>query len=189
MKLLGTPSTVHGRALAALGLAACLGAWAGAYVTAAGAPTPDAAPAAFQQSEDQLKFTRSGRMLLVYQMAAANANGFALTWRTIKDELTKMNDPALTSFARSLDIQRVETEPNADAIFVFHLNPVSTTYSYHPVTLLFETLKENPDTPGVGLSYDQAMELFTQIEKAQAVSWWLSPIDASARRVTSGSLR
>jgi len=75
----------------------------------------------------------------------------------------------------------VETTPGADAIFGFHLNPVSTAYSYHPVTLLFETLKEDPEVPDVGFTYDEAMELFKKVEKAQAVPWWLSPIDARGR--------
>jgi hypothetical protein len=167
MRSLSYSSARIWRAVVGLGLVACLGASAGASV----GPRPP------QQNDDPLKFTRSGRMLLVYQVTAADAQNFSLTWRTIKDLLAKKGDPALAAFAKSLDIQRVETEPGADAVFVFHLNPVSTTYSYHPVTLLFKTLAEDPAAPGVGLTYDQATELYDKIKGATAATWWLSAVN------------
>lgn len=164
------------KSLIGLALAIALGVSVAASVASGPPQTTTPAPAAAQQKEDPLKFDRAGRMLLVYQVPAAEAQDFALTWRTIKDELTKLNDPGLTAFSASLDIQRVQGEPGADAVFVFDLDPVSTTYSYHPVTLLFETLKENPETPGVGLTYDQATALFEKVKNANATTWWLSPV-------------
>ena len=165
------------RAFVGLVLAVGLGASSAASVAPASPWIPAGEPVVRQQETDPLKFDRPGRMLLVYQVPAAEANDFALTWRTIKEHLAKMNAPGLAAFSKSLDIQRVETEPGADAVFVFDLDPVSTTYSYHPVTLLFETLKESSDAPGVGLTYDQATELFAKVKNANAATWWLTSID------------
>jgi len=176
MMVRATASRSSWRAAVGLGLAACIGAATVAAVAPAPTPTP-ALDRVARQAADPLKFTRSGRMLLVYQVAPDKAEDFVLTWRTIKDLLAKTNDPGLTAFSRSLRIDRVETVPGADAVFLFDLDPVSTTYSYHPVTLLFETLAEKPDQPGVGLTYAQATELYEKVKEANASTWWLSSID------------
>jgi hypothetical protein len=179
MELSGFLSAASRRVFVAVGLAACLGASVG---LAAQDPVQQTAPPAQQQppaQEDGFKFNTPGRVLFVWQVRPAEVRNFTLAWQTIKTELRKMGDPSLTSLADSINILQVELPPGGPAaILLFDLNPVSTTHTYNPVTLLFETLKATEDKPGVGLSYEQATEIFEQIKNAyvEATPWPLTPV-------------
>ena len=178
MKLSGTVSATSWRVLVAVAIAAFLGVSVGASARPqAATPGPGTEPAA-QSQDDPLKFSRAGRMLIVYQLKPGVESDFALAWRTIKDHLGRMGDPALSSFAQSLNIHRIETPAGGPAIFIFDLDPVSTVYSYNPVTLLYETLKEDEANPGLGLSYDQATEIYDKIKDAYTsiTPWPLTPV-------------
>jgi hypothetical protein len=167
MNVSGTLSAASRRMLVASGVAVFLSVSVGASSRMAGPEAPKAPTGALkalqQQEEDQLKFTRSGRMMILWQIAPGRDQDFLLAWRTIKDNLTKMGDPAKTAFANGINILRVETPPGGEAIFLFDLDPVSTAFSYNPVTLLFETLKQDEANPDVGLTYDQANEIYQKI--------------------------
>lgn len=167
MDVSGTVSAASRRMVVALGLAVFLSVSVGASSRTAESETPKAPTGALKalqdQEQDDLKFTRSGRMMILWQIKAGRDQDFLLAWRTIKDSLVKMGNPAMASFANGISILKVETPPGGEAIFLFDLDPVSTAYSYNPVTLLFETLKEDEANPGVGLTYDQANEVYEKI--------------------------
>lgn len=176
MELSGFLSAASRRVFVAAGLAACLSASVG---LAAQDPAPQTAAPAQQpaQQEDGFKFDTPGRVLFVWQIRPAEVRNFTLAWQTIKAELRKMGDPSLTALADSINILQVGLPPGGPtAILLFDLNPVSTTHTYNPVTLLFETLKATEDKPGVGLSYEQATEIFEQIKNAyvEATPWPLT---------------
>lgn len=180
MDLSGSVSAASRRMVVAVGLVALLGASLNVSVLAQEAPAQDPAPqAAAPAQADPLKFSRSGHVIILYQIKLASVADFELAWRTIKGELVKMGDPALAAFAQSIKILRVETPPGVGpAIFLFDLGSVSNTYSYNPVTLLYDTLKADEAKPGIGLSYDQATEIYDKIKDAyEAITpWFLSSV-------------
>jgi hypothetical protein len=176
MKVSGTVSAASRRVITAVALAAVLG---GSVAVAAQDPGQQTAAPAQQQAppeEDQFKFERPGRVIILWQVKTAQASNFVLAWQTIKAELEKMGDPALTQLADGINVLRVELPPTApNQIFLFDIASVSTTHSYNPVALLYETLKESEEKPGVGLDYDRATELFEHIKGSlvdQGISFW-----------------
>jgi hypothetical protein len=120
-------------------------------------PQQAAAPA----QEDPLKFNRDGRVLILWEILPGREMDFELSWRTIKEHLKTTGNAELSQFADGIRILKHETVPG---LYMFDLNPPSKTYSYNPVTLLYETLKEDPAKPGIGLTYDQATEIYDKIK-------------------------
>ena len=174
MNVSGTLSAASRRVVVALGLAVFLSLSSGTWAQGPAAEEPVEQEA----QADPLKFSRGGRMFIVYQIKAGMDQDFVLAWQTIKDHLMKMGDSALSQFAQGINILKVDTPAGGDAIYIFDLNPASTTYSYNPVTLLYETLAENPEKPGVGLSYDQATEIYDKIKDSynSITPWPLTPV-------------
>lgn len=172
MELSGVLSAASRRVIGAVGLAAILAASAG---LAAQEPAQQQ-PAAAQ--EDPLKFAQAEHRIIVWLIKPDQASNFSLAWQTIKAELKKMGDPGLTAFADSIKILRVDSAPGEEVTFLFDLNPASTSYSYNPVTLLYTTLAENADKPGVGLTYDRATEIYGQIKDAYTniVPWRVTEV-------------
>jgi hypothetical protein len=173
MDLSGILSATSRRLFVALGLATFLSVSAGASALNLEEAAP---PPASQDQADPLKFTRGGRMIILWQIKPGKEQDFLLVWRTIKDHLSKMGDPGLAQFGQTLNLLKVEGPPGGASTYLFDLESVSTTYSYNPVTLLYETLKEDPEKPGVGLSYDQATEVYDKFKDVydQIIPWPLT---------------
>lgn len=163
MELSGVLSAASRRVIGAVGVAAFLSA--SVALAARESPAPVMQDQAAQA--DAFKFNTPGRVFILWEIKPDQVSNFTLAWRTIKDELRKMGDPSLTQLADSINILQVSTPAGAQsAVFLFDLNPVSTTHTYNPVTLLYETLKEDAAKPGVGLTYERSTEIFELIKGA-----------------------
>jgi hypothetical protein len=191
MELSVSLSAVRRRAVLAAGLAGLLCAASGVRASqplvdvsslgeielAAQDPAPQQ-PAA--QQADPLKFTHDGNMLLIWQIKPDRAADFELGWKTIKEALAANANPDIKAFGDSFTVSKVNLPAGAPTVmYVFQLMPVSKTYSYNPVTLLFTTLKApagdpaatTPPPPPPGTFTDaQAREVFDKINGS-----WIDP--------------
>jgi hypothetical protein len=161
------------RPLVAIGLASALASTG--VGTESGGLRQDPAPAAQQQQADPLKFSHDGALLLVWQIKPDRAEGFEQAWMTIRQALAKHQNADIRAFGESWSIHKVEAISPQSVIYIFHLNPVSKTYSYNPSPLLFETLKAPTPDPGAAtppanppgtFSYDEAKAIFDKINGA-----------------------
>jgi hypothetical protein len=147
-------------------------------------PPPAGQPAQPQQA-DPLKFTHSGDLILLWQIKPDRTADFESAWQEIRGALAKNPNPDLQAFGKSFTVQKVNTPQGGPSIYVFVTQPVSTTYSYNPVTLLFETLKAPapdpnaaagtpPPAPPPGtFNYEQAQAIFKKLEGAyEAITPW-----------------
>ena len=128
---LGSWSASSRRTFIAVGVAVMLSAASGLKAQQAAAP---AAP------PDPLKLTGEF-VVLVNQVKAEKAADFESAWATIKDKLTKSDNPELKAQGEGMKIYKVDlpaaTTPGAAVVYLFLLNPPSKTQSYDPTQILF----------------------------------------------------
>lgn len=110
---------------------------------------------------DPLKFASASPVILGWQVKADKTKDFEDFWAGLKAVLAKSEmTPELKAFGESLNkIYKVNVPPFADAggnqvvIYLFHLDPPSTTLSYNPVAVLYtdpnglRAALENPKMP------------------------------------------
>jgi hypothetical protein len=140
--------------------------------------TPPAGQAPQPAQADPLKFTHTGDMILLWQIKPDRTADFESAWSSIRGALTKNENADIQAFAKSFSISKVQTPAGGPSIYVFIAQPVSTTYSYNPVTLLFETLKAPgpdpkaaagtppPAQPPGTFTYEEAQAIFKKLEGA-----------------------
>jgi hypothetical protein len=110
------------------------------------AQTPPAQPppqTAKPEEADPLKLKGDVPVLIVNQIDAAKTAEFEAAWAAIREKLSKSQKPELKAFADSLGKMYKVTLPDAQAspvaIYVFLVDQPSTTQSYHPVKVLYES--------------------------------------------------
>ena len=148
-------------------------------------PTPQAQQPAQPQQADPLKFTHTGDLILLWQIKPDRTADFESAWSSIRGALAKNPNADLQAFAKSFTISKVNTPQGGPSIYVFVCQPVSTTVSYNPVTLLFETLKAPapdpnaaagtppPPAPPGTFTYEEAQAIFKKLEGAyEAITPW-----------------
>jgi hypothetical protein len=165
-----------------LGVAALLAAGVSARVLQ---DPPPAGQAQAPAQKDQLKFSHSGDMILLWQIKPDRTADFESAWSEIRGALAKNPNADLQAFAKSFAVHKVQTPPGGPSIYVFIMQPASSSYSYNPVTLLFETLKAPtadpnaaagtppPAQPPGTFTYEQAQVIFKKLEGAyEAITPW-----------------
>jgi hypothetical protein len=104
-------------------------------------PPAQAAPAAAQ--DDPLKFKGDLPVLIVNQIAGDKAADFEAAWAAIKEKLLKSDKPEHKAFAETLNkMYKVSIDPaqsSGMAIYIFQIDQPSSTQSYHPVKVLYES--------------------------------------------------
>src|SRR5262245_35426953 len=151
MTLSGTRPAASWRAFGAVGLAALVCVVIGVHAQTpppppaqnppAQQPPAQQPPAAAQ--DDPLKLKGDGPVLIVNQIAADKAADFEAAWAAIREKLAKSDKPELKAFGETLSklykVNLPAAESGGLAIYVFQVDQPSTTQSYHPVKVLYET--------------------------------------------------
>jgi hypothetical protein len=156
MTLSGTRPAAGWRAFGAVGLAALLCVVSG--VNAQTPPPPPAQnppaqnppaqqPPAQQQpaagQDDPLKLKGDQPVLIVNQIAGDKAADFEAAWAAIREKLLKSDKPEVKALGESLSklykVNLPAAESGGLAIYVFQVDQPSSTLSYHPVKVLYET--------------------------------------------------
>jgi hypothetical protein len=106
-------------------------------------PPAQQPPAQAKPEDDPLKLKGDLPVLIVNQIAGDKTAEFEAAWAAIKEKLLKSQKPELKAFADSLNRMYKVTLPpdpaNPIAIYVFLVEQPSSTQSYHPVKVLYES--------------------------------------------------
>ena len=123
------------------------------------------------EAPDQLLFKTTSPIILINQINQAKAADFESAWADIRAAFAKVTDPQLQAFAQTLnslykvDLPPAPTQQGGQAVvYIFEIETPSTTVSYNPVKILFETLHKQA---GV-LTYDEAMAIHKKLDGAYA---------------------
>ncbi|MGE5835773.1 MAG: hypothetical protein ACM4AI_14920 [Acidobacteriota bacterium] len=146
MTLSGTRPAASWRAFGAVGLAALLCVVSG--VNAQTPPPPPAQNPPAQQppaaaQDDPLKLKGDQPVLIVNQIDGAKAADFEAAWAAIREKLLKSDKPEVKALGESLGklykVNLPADQSGGLAIYVFQVDQPSSTLSYHPVKVLYET--------------------------------------------------
>jgi hypothetical protein len=139
--------------------------------------TPAAPP---PQQEDILKFSSgSSPALILFQITAEKAADFESAWTMLKEAFAKVTDADAKAFGDTLaklyklDQPPIETPGGKAVIYVLQLDSPSTTHSYNPVKIIYETLWKN-GAEGAPLKREEADAIYKKIEGKvfQNISPW-----------------
>src|SRR5262245_61197082 len=152
MTLSGTRPAASWRAFGAVGLAALLCVVIGVNAQTPPPPPPQTPPPAqnppAQQpaagaQDDPLKLKGDQPVLIVNQIDGAKAADFEAAWAAIREKLAKSDKPEVKALGESLSkLYKVNLPPDQSgglAIYVFQVDQPSSTLSYHPVKVIYET--------------------------------------------------
>lgn len=138
--------------------------------------TPPAAPA----QEDILKFSSSAApALILFQITAEKTADFESAWGMLKEAFAKVTDADAKAFGDTLnklyklDQPPIDTPGGKAVIYVLQLDSPSTTHSYNPVKIIYETLWKN-GAEGAPLKREEADAIYKKIEGKvfQNISPW-----------------
>jgi hypothetical protein len=134
-------------------------------------PPPQQAPAPPPEAPDQLLFKTSSPLILINQINQAKTADFESAWADIRAAFAKVTDPELQAFAQTLsnlykvDLPPAPTQQGGQAVvYIFEIETPSTTISYNPVKILFETLHKKAEV----LTYEEAMAIHKKFDGAYA---------------------
>ena len=153
MTLSGTRPAASWRAFGAVGLAALLCVVSGVNAQTPPQNPPAQNPPAQQppaqdkpaaaQPDDPLKLKGDQPVLIVNQIAGDKAADFEAAWAAIREKLLKSDKPDVKALGESLGkMYKVNLPPDQSGglvIYVFQVDQPSSTLSYHPVKVLYET--------------------------------------------------
>jgi hypothetical protein len=158
MTLSGTRPAASWRAFGAVGLAALLCVVSGVNAQTPPPPPPTQTPPPAQnppaqqppaqqqpaaEQNDPLKLKGDQPVLIVNQIAGDKAADFEAAWAAIREKLLKSDKPDVKALGESLSklykVNLPAAESGGLAIYVFQVDQPSSTLSYHPVKVLYET--------------------------------------------------
>lgn len=130
------------------------------------APRPAAAQ---EQAPDPLKFSATTSVLLINQIKAESAKGFEEAWATMRAAFAKVEKAEIKAFGETLNkLYKVDMPPSATVIYIFQLDAPSTTISYNPVKILYETIQANG-----GMTREEADAVYAKLKDAyQSINPW-----------------
>ena len=126
-------------------------------------------PAAAQDQPDPLKFSATTPVLLINQIKAEKAADFEAAWAAMRAAFAKVEKADIKAFGETLGkMYKVDMPPSAAVIYIFHLETPSTTISYNPVKILYETIQANG-----GMTREEADAIYAKLKDAyQSINPW-----------------
>jgi hypothetical protein len=125
-------------------------------------------PPAQQQAEqpDLLHLKSSSPIILINQVKVERMADFEAGWTELRAAFAKVTAPEIKAFGETLsklykvDLPVMDTPGGKAQIYIFEIESPSTTISYNPSKILFETLHK----AGGALTYDEAMAIYKKLD-------------------------
>jgi hypothetical protein len=123
--------------------------------------------------QDVLKFSTNAPAIIVSQIKAEMTAQFEEGWAAIRGLCAKSDDAGVRAFGESLgNLYRVDQPPfqtpnGMAVIYIFNLTSPSTTYSYNPTEILYNTLKAGQE--GSAVTREEADAIFEKLKGAYLV--------------------
>jgi hypothetical protein len=133
-------------------------------------PTPPQQQQAAPEPPDLLLLKSASPIILINQIKVERTADFESAWTEIRAAFAKAADPNIKAFGDTLakiykvDLPPMDTQSGKAQIYIFQIDAPSTTISYNPSKILFETLHK---TAGV-LTYEEAMALYKKLDGVYA---------------------
>ena len=162
----------------------CPRAWTGAlaaavFVTSVGVasaqePPPPPPPPAQQEQPppppDLLLLKSSSPIILINQVKVDRTADFESAWVEIRAAFAKVTAPEIKAFGDTLaklykvDLPPMDTQGGKAQIYIFEIESPSTSISYNPSKILFETLHKAAGA----LTYEEAMAIYKKLDGVYA---------------------